>query len=166
LFIGTWCVAQFPVPIAIYNQANIATHYSIPFLINFVCTIILIVLIARHRAIADKKKARLQVFREQISAQKELFIPPLIIIASALPQLIISFYFACKELDIPWQRYILTVAYFLSYLPQTLTFLLYIQPSTFFKSEFHLTRIGKLLKPQAHQTKQDHRTVITGVRIS
>jgi hypothetical protein len=23
-----------------------------------------------------------------------------------------------------------------------------------------------LLKPQAHQTKQDHRTVITGVRIS
>jgi hypothetical protein len=164
LFIGTWCVAQFTAPIAIYNQLNIVTHYSIPFLINFVCTIILIVLIARHRAIADKRKSHVQVFREQIIVQKELFIPPLIIIASALPQLIISFNFACKELHNPWQRYILTVAYFLSYLPQTLTFLLYIQPSTFFKSEFHVTLIGKLLTPQVQHTKHDLRTITTGVK--
>ncbi len=164
LFTGTWCVAQFTAPIAIYHQANIITHYSIPFLINFMCTITLIVLIARHRAIADKKKTSIQVFREQIIVQKELFVPSLIIILSALPQLIISFSFACKEFHVPWQRYILTIAYFFSYLPQTLTFLLFIQPSTFFKSEFHLTQIGKWLKSHAHLTKQNPQTVVTDAK--
>jgi hypothetical protein len=149
---------------AIYNQANVVIHYSIPFLINFVCTIVLIVLITRQRAIASKKKPRVQVIREQISAQKELFIPPMIIIASALPQLIISFNLACTELHIPWQRYLLIVAYFLSYLPQILTFVLYIQPSTFYKSEFQLTRIGKLLKLQTKQRKQGPRTVTAAIK--
>jgi hypothetical protein len=126
--------------------------------------LVVIVLIARHHTIAGRKKTHVQVFREQISAQKELFIPPLIIIISALPEFIISFNFACKELNIPWQRRILTVAYFLSYLPQTLTFFIHIQPSTLFKCEFYLTRIGKIIQLHAQKTKQEPRTAITGVK--
>jgi hypothetical protein len=154
LFTGTWCVAKFTTTIAIYNQINIVVHYSIPFIINFVCTIILIVLIARRRAHNNKKKTRVQIFREQFTKQKDLFIPSFIIIASALPQFIISFNFACTELNIAWQRYVLTTAYFLSYFPQILTFLLYVQPSTFYKSEFQLTQIGKMLNYRRNKMKQ------------
>jgi hypothetical protein len=145
LFIGTWCVTEFNKVMTIYNQINIVTHYTVPFLINVVCTVVLIVEIVHRRARIEKTKTCGQVVREQLIRQKELFIPPLAIIASALPQLIISFSFACMELDNAWQRYMLTVSYFVSYFPQTLSFFLYIQPSTFYKSEFHLTHIGKIL---------------------
>lgn len=111
-------MTQFTAIISIYNHTNIVIHYSVPFLINLLSAIILIVLITRHRIHTNKKKTYSQVLREQIARQKELFIPPLIIIISALPQLIVSFNFACTELNIAWQRYVLTVAYFLSYLPQ------------------------------------------------
>jgi hypothetical protein len=160
LFTGTWCIAKFTTAIAIYNQINIVVHYSIPFIINFVCTIILTVLVANSRSHANKKKARVQIFREQFAKQRELFIPSLIIIASALPQFIISFNFACTEPNIAWQRYILTVAYFLSYLPQILTFLLYVLPSTFYKSEFQLTRIGKILNYRRNKMKQKGQPVV------
>jgi hypothetical protein len=144
-----------------YNQTNTVIHYSVPFLINFVCALILIVLIARSRANTNKKKTRLQVLREQLVKQKELFTPPLAIIVSALPQFIVSFSFACTELNVAWQRYILTIAYFMSYLPQILTYLLYIQPSTFYKSEFHLTSISKILNSHLQQTKLKSRTIVT-----
>lgn len=138
---------------AIYNQTNIVIHHSVPFLINIVCTLIIITQIASRRSRIDRKKAYLQIFREQTAKQKELFIPSLIIIVSALPQFIISFSFACTEMNSDWQRYALTTAYFVSYIPQILTFFLYIQPSTFYKSEFQLTRISKFLKSHCMKDK-------------
>ena len=130
----------------IYNQVNIILHHSVPFFINAMCTIILLVQIASHRSRAAKNKTCIEVFREQCVKQKELFIPALTTIISALPQFIISFSFACREMNNAWQRYALTIAYFVSYMPQILSFFIYVQPSSFYKSEFQLTKIGKLLR--------------------
>ena len=146
-----WCVTQYSEFLSIYNRTNTLIHYLLPFLINLICTIYLIVLIARHRAKTNKNKARFQVFREQLKKQKELFIPPMIIIISALPQFIISFSLACTELDTKWQRYMLTAAYFLSYAPYIMTFHLYVQSSTFFSNEFYSTNMGKILKQQLNR---------------
>lgn len=68
------------------------------------------------------------------------------IILSALPQFIISFSLACTELDTRWERYLLTIAFFLCYIPQILTFHLYVQSSTYFLGEFYSTRMGQILK--------------------
>lgn len=89
-------------------------------------------LIVRSRATVDKNKTRVQLFYEQLKKKKEIFVPSLMIILSALAELIISFSLACTELDTKWERYLLITAYFFSYTPQILTFHLYVQPSTFF----------------------------------
>jgi len=122
-------------------------HYLIPFLINFICTIYLTILIVRSRANVNKnKKTRLQLFYQHLKQNKEIFVPPIMIILSALPQLIISFLLACTDFDIRWERYLLIIAYFFSYTPQILTFHLYVQPSTFFLNEFYSTNMGATLK--------------------
>ncbi len=144
--IGTWCITQYSGSLTIYNQTNIIIHYLIPFLINFICTIYLSILIVRSRANVDKKKTRLELFYEHLKKKKEIFVPSIMIILSALPQLIISFLLACTDLDIRWERYLLIIAYFFSYTPQILTFHLYVQPSTFFLDEFYLTKVGATLK--------------------
>ncbi|CAF0979211.1 unnamed protein product [Didymodactylos carnosus] len=143
---GTWCVTQFSTVLSIYNQVNIFIHYSIPVLINFISTFISIILIARKRANATRNKTQIRVFREQLQKQKELFIPSLLILLCSLPQFIISFSLACTELNVNWQRYSLTVAYFLSYAPQVSSYFLYIQPSTMYKEQFLQTYVGKKLR--------------------
>jgi hypothetical protein len=53
---STWCVTSYPSAIATYNQVNIILNYIMPFLINLLSTIILIILIIRKRATATAKK--------------------------------------------------------------------------------------------------------------
>ncbi len=83
-----------------------------------------------------------EVLKKQLETQKELYITPTIIILSALPQAIITFSFACTQLN-DWQRHTLLVFCLLSYAPQVLGFILYVLPSTSYKKEFYEIFIGK-----------------------
>ncbi|CAF5115330.1 unnamed protein product, partial [Rotaria sp. Silwood1] len=122
---GTWCVTQYDKQVSFYNQAITIFNYIIPCLINFVSALILILVVARKHANTNQQKSYIKVFQQQLQHYKELFIPSVFIILSALPQFIISFSLACTEfLDIPWQRYLVITAYFLSYLPQMTNYIL------------------------------------------
>ncbi|CAF3774508.1 unnamed protein product [Rotaria socialis] len=142
---GKWCVTQLSRPLQIYNQTNTMIHYLTPFLVNLIFTIALMILITRTRANIDRNKSRWKIFQEQFKKKKEMFIPSMIHIISALPHLIISFSLACNDLDTKWQRYMLIISYFAAYVPQCLSFHLYVQPSKFFLREFHATKIWKML---------------------
>ncbi|CAF2110896.1 unnamed protein product [Rotaria magnacalcarata] len=142
---GKWCVTQLSRPLQIYNQTNTMIHYLTPFLVNLICTIVLLILIARSRANVDKNKSRWKIFQEQFKKKKDMFIPSMIHIISALPHLIISFSLACSDLDTKWQRYMLIISYFAAYVPQCLSFHLYVQPSQLFLREFHATKMWKTL---------------------
>jgi hypothetical protein len=83
-----------------------------------------------------------EVLKKQFESQKELYVTPTIIILSALPETILTFSFACTELN-DFQRHTLLCSYFLSYFPQVLGFILYVLPSTSYKKEFDETFIGK-----------------------
>jgi hypothetical protein len=103
----------------------------------------LIVFAARSRTKTTGGKINFhQVLIKQFQTQKELYITPIIIILSALPQTILTFSLACTELNI-WQRHTLIIAYLLSYTPQILGFILYVLPSTTYKKEFSETSIAK-----------------------
>ncbi|CAF3346096.1 unnamed protein product [Rotaria sp. Silwood2] len=144
---GTWCVTQYNKQVSFYNQAITIFNYIIPCLINFVSALILILVVARKRANTNQQKSYIKVFQQQLQHYKELFIPSVFIILSALPQFIISFSLACTEfLDIPWQRYLVITAYFLSYLPQMTNYILFILPSVLYKTEFDRTLLGQQLK--------------------
>jgi hypothetical protein len=83
-----------------------------------------------------------EVLKKQFETQKELYVTPTIIILSGLPQTILTFSFACTELN-DFQRHALLSSYLLSYAPQVLGFVLYVLPSTSYKKEFSETFIGK-----------------------
>ncbi|CAM2722571.1 unnamed protein product [Rotaria socialis] len=174
---STWCVTSYPSIIATYNQANVILNYIMPFLINFLSTIILTILIIRKKwAIATKKisehshtlqnmRATFHSYRNLFTENKELILAPLITMLPqlfSLPQFILSFSLACQELKVSWQRYLLIVSYFITYLPQVLSYKLYVSPSSFYKKEFNLTKLGKkITKWQKKIVKKTETTSVT-----
>jgi hypothetical protein len=46
-------------------------------------------------------------------------------------------------LKIDWKRYLLIISYFVLYWPQVLSYKLYVSPSSFYKEEFHATKLNK-----------------------
>jgi hypothetical protein len=104
---------------------------------------LLIILVPRRRVKASGKKLTFRlVLTVQFQIQKELYIIPIIIIFSALPQVILTFNLACKPL-VEWQRHTLLSAYLISYAPQILGFILFVLPSTSYKEELSKTAFMK-----------------------
>jgi hypothetical protein len=81
--------------------------------------------------------------KQQFKSQRELYITSIVIVLSGLPQTIFSFSFACVQLA-TWQQHVLLVAYFLSYAPQLLGFVLFVLPSTTYVQEFRATHLPKM----------------------
>ncbi|UJR19040.1 hypothetical protein I4U23_022171 [Adineta vaga] len=138
------CVANYPLLISSYNYVTVLIHYLVPFCIQSASITLIIFFTARSRSRANESHETFaNVLKRQFRSQKELYITPLIIISSGLPQIIISSTFSCTELSI-WQRHLLCITYFLSYAPQVLGFILFVIPSTTYLKEFQRTRLSKM----------------------
>jgi hypothetical protein len=154
---STWCVTSYPSMISRYNQVNVILNYIIPFLINLLSSIVLMILITRKRATATIQKVNrshadintrttFRAYIDLLMENKELILAPLVTMLPqlfSLPQFILSFSLACQEFEVDWQRYLLIISYFITYIPQVLSYKLYISPSTFYKNEFHTTLLKK-----------------------
>lgn len=152
---STWCVTSYPLVVATYNRVNIIINCLIPLLINLLSTIIISILIIRKRATAVARKideAALQiasrstcrVYIDLLMKRKELILAPLVVMLPqlfSLPQFIFSLSLACQEFQINWQRYLLILSYFVTYLPQALSYKLYISPSSFYTEQYHATKL-------------------------
>jgi hypothetical protein len=145
----TLCVTNYvQSSVSTYNRVNVLVHYLIPFLLQIISITILIIQVvwSRIRVSGDNQQTTfIQLFLRQLKIQKEQYITPIIIVLSSLPQIILSFLYACTELKQSWQRYTLLITYFLSYLPQMLGFILYVLPSTSYSEEFRQTMVYKRL---------------------
>jgi hypothetical protein len=143
------CVTNFKqTSVAIYNRVFCLFHSLVPFFIQVIAITLIIVLVTRNRArtnnIGDRKRSFIHVLKRQMSKQKELFITPIIIVLSSLPQIILSFTVACTQLS-DLKRHSLLAASLLSYGPQIFGFVLFVLPSTNYKKEFSQTSIGHKL---------------------
>lgn len=140
----TVCVTTMTKEISIYNRITVLIHCIIPFCIQIVSITLLIVFAARSRSRAATKQGMfIQQLKQQFKCQKELYLTPIIIVLSGLPQIIFSFTFACIELS-KWKRHALLITYFLSYAPQVLGFMLFVLPSTNYSKEFQQTKLAKM----------------------
>ena len=169
----TLCVTNYQQSfVMIYNRVNILLHYFIPFLTQMISITVTIIQTAtsRARTSGSRRETLGAFFKKQLRTQKELYVIPLIIVLSSLPQTILSFSYACRESSQSWQRYTLLVAYFLSYLLQMFEFIIYVLPSTTCFEEFRQTIIGKrLLRKQQQRnaktkiefTKDNAFTIVT-----
>jgi hypothetical protein len=138
------CVTNFnTVLISTYNRISALIHYICPFFIQIVSVTFVIVLTTRSRSkVAGQKISFTQILKKQFFSQKELYVTPTIIIICALPQMILTFSFACTQLS-DNQRHALLVSYLLSYIPQVLGFILFVIPSSAYKKEFSETTLAK-----------------------
>ena len=159
---STVCITSFENPIvAKYNQMSTLFNYVGPFSLQTGAITLLIVLTTRSRAKATSAKIPFrQVLKKQFFTQRELYITPIIIIVSALPQLVLSFSLACTQLR-EWQRHTLVAAYLLSYGPQVLGFILFVLPSRGFTKEFRETSIGKMFALLFELTSQQQNVKVT-----
>ena len=156
----TLCVTSYTKSVvSIYNQVNVLIHYFVPFILQVISITITIIQTAcsRARTTGNRGETFVDLFKKQFRTQREHYITPIIIVFSALPQAILSFSYACTELKQSWQRYTLLSAYFLSYLPQMLGFILHVLPSTAFSQEFYKTKLGSKFPKAKTNAKNIHR---------
>ncbi|CAF1380624.1 unnamed protein product [Rotaria sordida] len=156
---ATLCAINFVQKhVLLYDRITVLFHSLGPFIIQILSISCLIVMTARSRQRTIRHRNS-SFFSDhiikQFKKQKELYLNPVVIIFSTLPQIIISFSLACTELSTSWKRYILLITYFLSFLPQMLSLILHILPSTLYNKEFHETMIYKLFIKRIFKLRHD-----------
>lgn len=140
------CASTMLATISTYNRVTAVIHYLVPVCIQIISITLLIVLAARSRSRTtgnhQQNSSIMQLIKQQLDTQKELYLTPSIIVLSGLPQTILSFSFACLTLS-SWQRHALFIAYLFSYAPELLGFILFVMPSTLYLDEFRKTPLAR-----------------------
>ena len=101
----------------------------------------------------DGVRNRRNVFRDVLQENSEMITRPAITLVPSifslfsLPLLIVSFSLGCQNLESSPLRYLLITCYFIGFIPQILTFCLYIYPSSFYWKEWQATAISQCITP-------------------
>ena len=145
-----WCVNNYGNNLQIYDFIIHTFHLCIPFLINIISPIILIISKSNQQRIIQNSRLYIDIFYEQFQLYKNLIIAPIVLVILALPRLIIIFLFKCMQSTNDVWLYL--IGYFISFIPSMLTFIIFILPSKFYKEEFtksiqHYRAAIKRLKP-------------------
>jgi len=131
-----WCISDYSsVPIlSIYNNIIHTFHFCVPFMCDLIAPIVLIMQRARHQANAQHNRTFQRHLREQFHVHKHLLFAPIVLVILALPNLVITYVSKCMEsIDDAW---IYLIAYFISFTPPILTFIIFVLPSKFYKDIF------------------------------
>ncbi|CAF3577335.1 unnamed protein product [Rotaria sp. Silwood1] len=131
----TWCLARYSSSLQRFDRIVNTVHLTIPFAINFISALIIIVLGARIRSKTQKNKSYKQLLFKQLQLHKHLLISQCFLLLLAVPRLILSFLSGCmKSIRNPW---LYVIGYFISFVPQIFTFLVFILPSKLYMEELH-----------------------------
>ncbi|CAF0733758.1 unnamed protein product [Adineta steineri] len=130
----SWCVVTYTSFVQIYSFTLIMFHYVSPLIINFISAATIIIITTRQRTTSQKNLSFKKHLVTKIKQHKHLLISPMIIITLTLPHLIISFVLKCdKSTHLLW---FYLSGYFLSFIPSTCMFLIFVLPSPIYKKEF------------------------------
>jgi hypothetical protein len=122
-----WCIVTYSVHLKKYTSMMNLFHFFLPFIINIVCALMIIIIVARKRSIVHENQNYKKQIRQQLQHYKHLLITPCILVLLAMPRLIISFVSGCmKSTRDPW---LFLVAYFISLLPHIFALFLFILSS-------------------------------------
>ncbi|CAF3941771.1 unnamed protein product, partial [Adineta steineri] len=91
--------------------------------------------IARSRSNLQTRLPFIDHLRSQLKQQKSHLIASCVFILIALIRLILSFTSGCMKS--PNNSWLFLIAYFISFLPSMMTFIVYILPSKVYKKEFN-----------------------------
>ncbi|CAM4933749.1 unnamed protein product [Rotaria socialis] len=130
----TWCVTNYSPSVGIFDVVINIFHFCIPFAMNCISALVIIYNTAYIRAKSQEKISFKQNLYKQIAVNKHLLISPFILIILALPRLNISFLFGCMKSTHDSWFYLMGP--FISFIPSTITFVVFVLPSDLYKKEF------------------------------
>ncbi|CAF4061131.1 unnamed protein product [Adineta steineri] len=141
-----WCLVQYSSSsISTWNSFITFVHFLMPFLINLLSIIFIIISLARSRSNLQTRLSFIDHLRSQLKQHKSHLIASFVFISLALIRLILSFTSGCMKS--PNNSWLFLIAYFISFLPSMMTFIVYILPSKIYKKEFNASvqqNIGRL----------------------
>ncbi|CAF0969905.1 unnamed protein product [Rotaria sordida] len=109
--------------------------HLIPFLLNMYAVITIIRTVARSKANINKTSFLSEIWKQIKQYNEQLACPTLMIICST-PELLMALIVKCHEWDNVYRRSLMLAMHLLSFVPQMLTYYLFIQPSKTYKTTF------------------------------
>ena len=135
-----WCIVTYPSSFQTLNSSMNIFHFFAPLVINLTSAAAIILITARQRTTSQTRRNYREFLREQLQQHRHLLVAPLVLSVLAVPRLIISFVSGCmKSSDDSW---VFLAGYFISFIPSMLTFVVFVLPSTVYKTEF-LKSLGR-----------------------
>ena len=132
-----WCIISYSKSLEKFNKFIHIFHFIIPFLINILSSIIIILMSTKRRKTIQKDQSYKNLLIEQIQQHRHLLISPIILVILSLPRLILSFISNCmKSNKNPWLS---LIGYLISFIPPMLTFIIFVLPSKLYKEQFQKT---------------------------
>ena len=129
-----WCVFRYTQSIEIYSTTIQLFHFIVPFSINLFSVICIIYNMARRRATIRVRENYEHQFIEQFNEHKQLIVSPIVLVILSFPRLLISLFSGCVKVSRnPW---LYLSGYFISFIPSTFIFFIFVLPSTFYKEQF------------------------------
>ncbi|CAF1005637.1 unnamed protein product [Adineta steineri] len=129
-----WCVTLYSKPLYDSTIAILFLHLLIPLIINLGSAVLIVCTVSRQRALSQLRQTCYQHFKEQLYEHKHLIIGPIILVILALPLVVTASLFRCVKAS--HNSWWLLCSYFISFIPSTLTFIIYILPSDLYSKEF------------------------------
>ena len=148
-----WCTTAYSAGVQRFNLGTQIVYFSVPFAINMVSALVIIINTARQRSNLQTHQTYRQHLREQFQHYNHLLIAPCVLIVLAIPRLVIAFFSGCmKSVDDSW---LFLAGYFISFIPSIVTFVLFVLPSKVYKEQFlkSLERYQKMVQTRLHLTR-------------
>ncbi|CAF1423553.1 unnamed protein product [Adineta ricciae] len=133
----TWCIVQYSTAMKMFNLFITFFHFFAPFSINFISTVVIIILIARSRSTTQRQTTFKNHLKQQFHKFKHHLIALSVVFILTLPRLVISMISGCmKSSTGPW---LFLLGYFMSFIPSMMTFVVFILTAQKYKQQFRTT---------------------------
>ncbi|CAF1490140.1 unnamed protein product [Adineta steineri] len=132
-----WCIVNYSSNLQIYDRAINTFHFFVPFLVNLISSIILIVKKSHQKRNLKKNQPYKNMLREQFREHKHLLIAPVVLFLLALPRLILSY--SSKCMSSTKDSWLFLFGYFISFIPSMIVFIIFVLPSDFYRKEYQKT---------------------------
>ncbi len=145
-----WCIVSYSSSAQIYNSIINIFHFIVPFGINILSAITIIITMTRLRNRNAPQQGYQEILQKEIRRHSRILIAPVVLIIFTTPRLILSLVSGCmKSIDDAW---IFIIGYYVSFLPPILTFLVFVLPSKTYKKKFRksMRQFRILLQTRLH----------------
>ncbi|CAF1435106.1 unnamed protein product [Adineta steineri] len=128
------CITHYSPSVQDYNTAVLFFHLVGPFIVNLFFALFIIFGGAHQRSMIRTNQSFKEHVQQQFSEHKQLIISPIVLLILSIPRLIISLLPGCAKTSENLWLYL--GAYFISFTPSMLIFLIFVFPSKLYMKAF------------------------------